>query len=984
MAGKKHQVLNCPTLKVILFNCRSLGNKTYGVCEFLKENDCDLCFITEAWIKQKHESTIAEICDLGFEIKLQSRKGSKRGGGVCVLYKPDLNVEKCCINTSYKSFEVLQITVKSCCNLYRVSTFYRTGNLTTKSRTTFINDLNDYLESLVHLKGENILCGDFNIHVNEELDLNTTELYSVTSSYGYVQLVKEATHRDGNTLDLMFVQNTGHCKELASKSVYVYDLFYSMTSDHKFIECLIPFSRDPPKPIKEIKSYRNFKAIDVDQFCNDFKRILDSPTIDFFNLDADRAVECFNDALKETLNKHAPLVTKSFVHKRTSFTNPEIIFLRRQRRKYERLYRKYKNPSDLASYNKLVNDVKQSVKRSRNTYYSDNLFKNKGNKRQTFQLFNNMLGKRKTNNTLPDFTSEKDLCTEFETYFTKKVSSIRNDIQSTLSETANFDSAFHYNDGVSTGSLSSFASVTENDFHTILSSLSNKHCPLDIIPTPLFKSCSHQVMPYVMYIINISFSTSKFPTAFKKSIVRPALKNASNDKNVMSNYRPISNMCFLSKIEEKCVLQQLLRHLEGNNLFGEFQSAYRKFHSCETAITKVSNDILVNLDSSSSSFLIFLDLSSAFDLVDHSILLKRLHDQFHIAGNVLQWFKSYLTDRNFSVKIGVSMSDGTIIFYGVPQGSILGPILFLLYISEIESIAKLYGLKIHIFADDMQLYISFQQCDTLECISNIEHCLRHIKVWMSTNFLKINESKTQLMIIAPHSHNVESLSDLCISFGGSMIFPSDEATNLGIKFDKNMSYDSHINSITANGYFYMTNFYRIADKLTFDLKVQLVMTYIIPLIDYCNVIFVSATQFNRNKLQKLLNSAVRFIFNLHGKKRRLSLTPYLKKLHILPVDYRIQYKLCLLVYKCIYGLAPQYLSDLLSAKISYSKLRSSSDLLKLQTETPRLIYGEHTFSNVASNFWNRLPLEVRQSPSVNVFKTSLKTHLFRQCFVLTN
>ena len=125
MAGKKHQVLNCPTLKVILFNCRSLGNKTYGVCEFLKENDCDLCFITEAWIKQKHESTIAEICDLGFEIKLQSRKGSKRGGGVCVLYKPDLNVEKCCINTSYKSFEVLQITVKSCCNLYRVSTFYQ-------------------------------------------------------------------------------------------------------------------------------------------------------------------------------------------------------------------------------------------------------------------------------------------------------------------------------------------------------------------------------------------------------------------------------------------------------------------------------------------------------------------------------------------------------------------------------------------------------------------------------------------------------------------------------------------------------------------------------------------------------------------------------------------------------------------------------------------------------------------------------------------
>ena len=388
----------------------------------------------------------------------------------------------------------------------------------------------------------------------------------------------------------------------------------------------------------------------------------------------------------------------------------------------------------------------------------------------------------------------------------------------------------------------------------------------------------------------------------------------------------------------------------------------------------------MHLDNDCSTFLVFLDLSSAFDLVDHTILLKRLNQHFSVKHTVYDWFLSYLSDRNFSVKIGCSISNGMIVFYGVPQGSILGPILFILYISEIESIAKLYGFKIHIFADDTQLYISFQHCDVLECVSSIEHCLRHIKLWMSNNFLKINEGKTQFMIITPQSSNCTILSDVCISFGGSTIFPSITGTNLGVTFDSAMSFNAHINSLTSKGYFYMNNFYRIADKLDYDVKVQMVMTYILPIIDYCNLVLVSATQSARYKLQKLMNSAVRFIFNLHGKRKRLSITPYLEELHILTIEYRIQYKLCLLVYKCIYGTAPTYLCELFSSKVSYSHLRSASDVLQLETDDTNSVYGEYAFSNVASKHWNMLPQEVRQAPSVDVFKKLLKTYLYRKCY----
>ena len=528
--------------------------------------------------------------------------------------------------------------------------------------------------------------------------------------------------------------------------------------------------------------------------------------------------------------------------------------------------------------------------------------------------------------------------------------------------------------------LDKFNMLSNDDVIDIISSLSSKHCELDPVPTTLFKSCITYIMPYLLYIVNTSLGTGVFPMQFKTAIVRPAGKNLAADRNEKPNYRPVSNLSFLSKFLEKCVLKQLLHHLDENELFNKFQSAYRRFHSCETAMTKITNDIFENMDRNANTFLVFLDLSAAFDLVDHSILLKRLQDHFFIHGTAIKWLKSYLSDRKYFVKINCSISNGIITLFGVPQGSILGPILFLLYIAEIETIAKLYGLSIHIFADDMQLYISFRNSDTLVNISNIEHCLRHIKMWMATNFLKINEDKTNLLVVSP-SQNRNNINNICISFSGSIVLPSSSAKNLGVKIDSSMSFQDQINSVTSKGYLYLHNFYRVADKLTHDLKVLLVTSYILPLIDYCNVVFVSATKCYVNKLQKLLNSAVRFIFNIKGKKRfKTSITPYLQKLHILPVHLRVNYKLCLLVYKCIHGSAPQYLCELLTAKVGYSSLRSSKDLYALEIKVPRTTYGESAFSYIAPYHWNKLPSDIRLSTTIESFKSALKTYYFRQYF----
>ena len=686
----------------------------------------------------------------------------------------------------------------------------------------------------------------------------------------------------------------------------------------------------------------------------------------------DSAATAMFEALYKAVDKHAPLIDVSIKPKKTPFTNSDIITLRRERRKAERMYRRYGNSSDKKQYQSLVTDVRKLVHNTRNEFYTDKLSACKHNKKEKFKLFSKMLGTEKEIQ-LPSHESEQMLCDEFEQFFTNKVQNIRRTIGNFTTTVESLQSTLQ---PVIIKAFNNFNFLDDNEVTDIFSTLSNKQCDLDPVTMGLFKQCLPELLPYVKHIINLSLEKGIFPTIYKEALLNPKLKAPSLDNDIYKNYRPLSNICFLSKALERCVLTQLVDHLEYNNLFGDFQSAYRKFHSCETAITKITNDILLSLDNKECSFLLFLDLSAAFDTVDHNILLSTLNEKYGIGGIVLQWFQSYLSGRSYKVKIGKHFSKGICLLFGVPQGSILGPILFILYISDIERIAKCYGFRVHVYADDTQLYISFVPLDIMSTVSNIEHCLREIKHWMTNNFLKLNEDKTKFLLISSNNdlHNI--YTDLCISFSGNIIFPSMDAINLGVTLDSTMSMEVYINSIVSKGYSHLNNFWKSASKLAYELKLELVTSFILPLIDYCNITFLAASQLYVRKLQKLLNSAIRFIFNLSGKRYRLHITENMKKVHILPVEYRVKYKLSLMVYKCINGLAPTYLQELIVPRITYSHLRSANNVYDLQTPVPNSKFGESSFSYAAPLTWNQLPQDIQFSANVETFKTRLKTHYF--------
>jgi len=278
-------------------------------------------------------------------------------------------------------------------------------------------------------------------------------------------------------------------------------------------------------------------------------------------------------------------------------------------------------------------------------------------------------------------------------YFTGKISSLRSSFPDSLS--VNYPSR-------SSSRLASFETVTPEHISLLIGTCPNKTCSLDPVPTWVIKKLVLYFSPILAAICNASIQAGVVPSSLKSAIVFPVLKKKNLDVNDSKNYRPISNLSFTSKLLERVVASQLTCYLNANQLLPECQSAYRTLFSTESALLKVTSDVSLAVDRGQLTLLMMLDLSAAFDTVDHEILLTRLNKSFGLSGTVLDWFRSYLEDRTQVVSCGGLLSNSSSMECGVPQGSVLGPILFVLYTVDILDIIETNGLTGHMYADDTQ------------------------------------------------------------------------------------------------------------------------------------------------------------------------------------------------------------------------------------------------------------------------------------------
>ena len=378
-------------------------------------------------------------------------------------------------------------------------------------------------------------------------------------------------------------------------------------------------------------------------------------------------------------------------------------------------------------------------------------------------------------------------------------------------------------------------------------------------------------------IVNKSLKDGYFPISMRQAIVTPRLKKPSMDQELFKNYRPVSNLSFVSKVIERAVAHQLGHYLDGNSLHHPYQSAYRTGHSVETALTRVHSDIMQALDKKQGVILVLLDLSAAFDTVDHTQLLLRLERRFGVQGTVLNWFHSYLCDRKQAVSIAGTKSTPRVLECGVPQGSVLGPTLFSCYISPLYDITRKWLINTHQYADDDQLYVTFklENGEAQECMTRMESCVKDIKEWMSFNKLKLNDDKTDLLIMTPPRLRTKILLPV-LNIGEVEVSASATAANLGSTFHSAMSMEAHVNKICSTCYYHLKNLSAIRGSLTTEASEKLVHALVSSRLDNCNALLFSLPANLLAKLQRVQNTAARIITK---SNKRASITNILKKLH---------------------------------------------------------------------------------------------------------
>ena len=437
----------------------------------------------------------------------------------------------------------------------------------------------------------------------------------------------------------------------------------------------------------------------------------------------------------------------------------------------------------------------------------------------------------------------------------------------------------------------------------------------------------------------------------------------------------MSNLCFISKVLEKVIAQQLNEHLVLNNLQEPFQSAYRSGHSTETALLRIQNDIVKAIGEQKVVLLTMIDLSAAFDTVNHECLLSTLQD-LGIRDTALQWFRSYLTCRQQKININGTLSNSMDLTCGVPQGSVLGPILFTVYTWSLGRLIHQNGLQYHIYADDTSIYMSVKPGILDEGIKQIEQCVAMIQQWMCKFQLKMNDDKTEFMIISS-KRLASKFTTQSLTIKDSAIEPSTSVRNLGVFLDHHASMEIHINNLCRGLYFQLKNIRALRKYLDQESLECIIHAFLTSKIDYCNSLLCGLPMSLTNRLQMIQNTAARI---LTGTPRFQHITPVLKSLHWLPVHRRIEYKVLLLVYKSVKDLAPSYLKELICPYVPSRRLRSSDQHLLHIPYTSSSLIQSRTFSVAGPHLWNSLPYDLRALSNIELFKSKLKTHLFKLTF----
>ena len=979
--GPQRAPTNRPVRKLQfgLLNVRSAVNKAAEIHDIIESHHLDSLILTETWIDAGAPLAIKQdIAPIGFSVKHVHRtaiKGgrrgristghgdAKRGGGLAVIYRDSLAIVDIKHSFSaHSSFESLCVKFSSSNKHINVIGIYRPPPA---PDNIFFNEISNLLDAFDLLTDETIICGDFNCPGSSNVTIDT-RLDQLIADRGLHQYVSSSTRkRNGNILDLVIARPSS----VITAPVTSVEVSFS---DHNLVT--FAASVAARKACVDTFYFRDIKNIDKSRFMNIINQssIVQNPpsSVDDFLTQFEIDVTGALDELaprKQRTKRVATRPTASWL----SVGSKE---LKKKARSLHRRFIATDSDDDYVKYRKAGRAAAKAIKSDRQEFYRREIANcSTVDQKSKWRMFNEILHTKDR-----VYTSSEDatkLAASFTQFFQDKLSTIAGNIQALLATSTCLLS--NTPSPSQPSKLMSLTAVSVLEVNRLLQVIPDKSSPLDFIPTSLIRSCSSTFSPLIAKLANLSFSQGKFPSRFKIAQVTPLLKKPNLDPQLPSNYRPISNLNSLSKIMERLAMDRLRPHITSSQNFSRWQSAYRPGHSTESALLHITNTLARSAGKRRTSLVCAIDLSAAFDTISHATLIERLRTDFGVSGSAGMWLNTYLTGRHQFVRVGASSGRTTLTTSGVPQGSVLGPLLFSAYMSPVSRIIASHGVGQHHYADDTTLFVELSGPSDLPS-TRLNNCLTDIVGWCLHNNMQINPDKTETMlvgssVILKKFNNPRSL--------GVVESPKNTQTTvkiIGATLDSTLSFDHHITSVSQSCHFHMRALRHIRPMLSVASANQLACSIIASRLDYCNSLFFNTSAHNMMRLQRIQNTLARIVLRAPS---RASAGPLLARLHWLPVDQRIKYKISCLAFKATVLHSPNYLCDILTMYNPPRTLRSTGGkLLSIPNIVSELAISKKAFSFTAPTVWNDLSFNTRSADTIDSFKHLLKTELFNIAF----
>ena len=791
----------------------------------VKSDKLDILCVSETWLDSDTPTRFADID--GFSL-YHSDWG--RGGGVCIYVKNELTVVQInldlppCLGVEDIWLRVQARKLPSVI----VGALYRHPHAHVESFQYISNALQK-----ASLQNKSFfLLGD----LNDDLLKPQARLSKIHSEVKFDQIIDKPTRITQNSKTLLDVIITNNIDLILSS-----DVSPCHYSDHEIISVELNIDK-PPKP-RETKTFRSLKDYNKAVFCE--KLLENVPTLDLIsNTDnVNEQVEIFTTTFTKCLDSCAPIVTKTIHRPPAPWMNDEIK-KEMQNRNVLRQRREITN-NDITNelYKLSKKRVKSLINKAKENYYNNKFIQCTTKNRNMWDIIKKIIPSKKHNSKQINTENPRETANNFNSFFANVGKRVY--LETRNSQRKNRNRCLQERSIPKTSFIRPQPVDIARVIKIVKSLKNNNSFGEDGISGKFLKDSLSVTAFYLTVIINTSLVTGIFPDKWKFAIVNPLFKNG--DPQDPSSFRPISLLSTLSKVIEKIVADQLYEHMNVNGLFSSTQHGFRKQLSTETALIKLTEKLYENIDNNQISLLCLCDLSKAFDSVSHSILLEKLNANYIDSF----WFEDYLKNRKQSVKIGSCTSSELNVEYGVPQGSVLGPLLFNIFINDLDTISDQSTLIQ--FADDAQFLLSSKIEHLDRLIENTEQTIERAMNYFSENGLKINSDKTQFIFFGSKRNLDRIPENLTLKIGTSDVSPCSSVKNLGVFMDSLLTFDTHITNLCnkANGLLYFLN----RQKLFLNAKsrVCVVEALINNLFSYCSLIWSACNKSSMSKVQKVQN-----------------------------------------------------------------------------------------------------------------------------------